>query len=73
MSPKPYTTYVIRNSVSGKLYIGATQDWHHRSRVHLATLRRGAHICNELQQDWTANPEQYEFLVLHYGPESVEK
>lgn len=44
--------YCIANQVSGKRYIGQTEDFSYRKRKHLERLRRGNHYNLHLQNAW---------------------
>lgn len=57
--------YRIRNSESGKCYIGSAVDIHQRWLEHKSMLKRGAHHSPHLQNSWNKHGESaFEFEVL---------
>ena len=57
--------YLIRNRVSGKVYVGKSVDVISRWATHKGTLRRGCHHNPHLQQSWDYyGPEAFEFEIL---------
>ena len=44
--------YVIKNTVTGKTYIGQAVDFEERKRNHLYKLRYKKHYNKALQADW---------------------
>lgn len=44
--------YQIRNTKTGKVYIGSSNNIGRRWREHLSELRAGAHFNDRLQRDW---------------------
>lgn len=45
--------YVIRNTVTGKVYVGSSSDVHRRWQGHRSGLSRGISSCPRLQAAWT--------------------
>lgn len=70
---KQYTTYAIRNTVSGALYIGGSQSVSNRKRQHFTELRAGRHPCMQLQADWNEDPLPWDFIILEQGDHSTEE
>lgn len=44
--------YRWRNTLNGKVYIGSTDSFRHRKKMHLYDLRRGIHHSRHLQHAW---------------------
>lgn len=47
--------YRIKNTVTGRSYIGKSIDIGNRFKSHLNNLKRGKHHCSSLQEAWTAD------------------
>lgn len=60
--------YCIKNTVTGKRYIGSSKDIRYRLRKHRAVLRRGDHHSDHLQRSWNKHgPKAFEFrIIAHY-------
>lgn len=59
--------YKITNSISGKLYVGKSQNVFARWRTHLKDLRNGVHVNRHLQNAWALYGEDvFDFEVLEY-------
>lgn len=57
--------YFIRNTVSGKLYIGSSVNIHTRWQHHRSALRHGKHTNPKLMNSWNQHGESaFEFGVL---------
>ncbi len=64
-SRRPMGVYQIRNTVNGKLMVGASVDLPSILNRHRAALRMGGHLNRELQKDWVEfGPEAFKFEVL---------
>ena len=62
---RPMGVYQVRNTVSGKAYIGTSVDLPSILNRQRAQLRLGAHADRALQADWNAlGGEVFEFEVL---------
>jgi hypothetical protein len=61
----PRTVYAIQCGSNGKMYIGSTTNWKRRRSQHLYLLRRGEHPVEDLQKDFSENPETFTFSVLN--------
>lgn len=60
--------YKITNLVTGKVYIGQTQDYDSRVMAHKSTLVRDAHHNKPLQNDWNKYGESsFEFCKIDYA------
>ena len=58
--------YRIRNLVSGRFYIGSSEDIYRRFDVHRRNLRKGKHTNMALQASWTKHGEDaFRFDILH--------
>ena len=67
--PKPIPfdsgVYLIKNTVSGKFYVGSSGTLSERLRSHLRMLRRNDHDNRHLQHSWNKHGEdKFEFSVL---------
>lgn len=56
--------YAITNRNTGKQYIGSTKSLDKRWLAHRSCLKKGNHLNKALQTDWTAAPDEFEFVVL---------
>lgn len=66
--------YAIRNTTTGRVYVGATRNVGTRWRQHISDLKAGRHCSAELQRDWVAyGAEKFTFQVLQIvdGPVHV--
>ena len=61
--------YLIYNKYKDMYYYGESTCILHRFTHHLRSLKQETHDNRALQEDYTKNPEHFEFLVLDYGPE----
>lgn len=56
--------YMIRNNVTGKIYVGQTEDFKRRTSTHKSMLKAGRGQ-KELQKDWkTFGPSAFDFKFL---------
>lgn len=61
--------YVIRNMVTGKIYVGQSRDVISRVATHRARLNRGAHNNSYLQSSWVRHGmDAFEFEVVDECP-----
>lgn len=64
-----HAVYLIRNTVSGKSYIGSSDDVARRFQAHLSHLRRGIHYALLLQNSWSFHGESaFEFIIVETFP-----
>jgi Family of unknown function (DUF6150) len=64
-SQRPMGVYQVRNTVNGKLLVGASVDLPSILNRHRADLRMGGHRNHELQNDWNEfGAEAFEFEIL---------
>jgi hypothetical protein len=64
-TPRTMGVFVIRNTSSGKAFIGSSTDAPARLNRHRSTLKFGAHPSRELQQDWESlGADAFEFTVV---------
>lgn len=64
-SRRPMGVYQIRNTVNGKLLVGASLDLPSILNRHRSELSMGGHRNRELQKDWAEfGPEAFEFEVI---------
>lgn len=62
--------YCIRNTRSGKRYIGQTNNVKGRWAVHRHLLRKGNHSSVHLQRAWNKEPEAFVFEIVEECGES---
>lgn len=61
--------YAIRNTATGRVYIGSTLNLTARLIGHRCALRRGDHINRRLTEDWLRYGESaFRFIVLERCP-----
>lgn len=60
----PRSIYAIRNTVTGKMYIGSSKDAIGRIYHHLMMLRCGKHSVEDMQLDYDEYGEHYEAFLL---------
>lgn len=59
--------YEIRQTTTGKVYVGSTNNWKRRLGEHRSTLRSGRHCNKHLQSAWMKHGEQeFVFSVLEH-------
>lgn len=65
--------YALRNTVSGRVYIGSSVDVRRRWREHTRSLENGSHPCGRLIYDWQAyGRHSFQFeLVSPCPPEEL--
>jgi len=62
--------YQIKNTKTGKVYIGSSIHLHTRLKAHLYALRSGRHHSAKLQRSWRVHGEAaFEFKVLFHCQE----
>lgn len=64
--------YQLRNTVSGRCYIGQSKDIAHRWNCHLYDLRNGRHRNAELQADFDAGQEIVAEVVCECSPDDLD-
>ncbi|MFK7916096.1 MAG: GIY-YIG nuclease family protein [Pseudomonadales bacterium] len=65
--PREMGLYAIRNTVSGKLFVGTSVDLRARFNRHRMNLKFGTEDHPALQQDWNAlGSEAFVFEVLEH-------
>lgn len=66
MSQRVCGVYRIRNVVSGRFYVGSSEDIYRRFESHRRKLRKGTHTNVGLQLSWIKNGEDaFRFDILH--------
>lgn len=59
--------YIIKNTVTEKLYVGSTNNFSVRWKRHVLDLNRGNHTGLKLQRAWLKYGEAaFQFLVIEY-------
>lgn len=56
--------YAFIHKTSGRRYVGSTNNFKLRWMNHRARLRGNKHWIRELQEDWDADPSQFDFIEL---------
>ena len=65
--PREMGLYAIRNTVSGKLFVGASLDVRARCNRHRMNLKFGTEDHAQLQADWNAQgSDAFQFEVLEH-------
>jgi group I intron endonuclease len=65
--------YAVANTVSGKSYIGSSENISHRFSKHYSYLNRGVHINKHLQAAWRKyGPSAFVFEVLEATPSGID-
>ena len=60
----PRQVYAIQHNVTGRIYIGSSENVTNRYKNHVSALRRGNHVNKELQKDFDSFGENYSLYVL---------
>lgn len=63
---KPYRRiiYSIKNNVTGREYIGRTQNFDNRIAHHMADLKRGVHPVSDMQRDFDDYGDDFTISIL---------
>jgi group I intron endonuclease len=65
--------YVIRNTISGRVYVGSAQSIKARWAVHRHQLAHGRHHSKLLQLSWTKHgPEAFSFEIVETVPNASD-
>lgn len=57
--------YIIKNTETERVYIGASKDFYRRINFHKSQLKRNLHSNKKLQQDWnTYGKEKFIFRFI---------
>jgi len=57
--------YEIRNTATGRVYIGATKNFSSRMYTHIRKLGTNQHPCKAMQEDWNeAGASVFEFRMV---------
>lgn len=60
----PREVYVIRNLITGKVYVGSSYNIKGRLRRHLVALRGGKHSVEDMQKDYNEYGELFLISVV---------
>lgn len=60
--------YKITNNITGKVYVGQSQNVYEREIEHFSALRRGKHPNKQMQHDWNINHRGFRFDVIEFVP-----
>ena len=60
--------YKITNQLTGKVYVGQSQNVYEREIEHFTALRRGHHPNQVMQKDWNKNNRGFRFDVIELCP-----
>lgn len=64
--------YLIRNTMSGKVYVGSSIDILSRWRIHTCLLRSNSHSNAHLQASWNEyGKDAFEFSIIEECPEGA--
>lgn len=59
--------YIIKNTISGKLYVGSTNNFSMRWKRHICDLNKQIHTGTKLQRAWDKyGQDSFEFCVIEY-------
>jgi uncharacterized small protein (DUF1192 family) len=62
--------YRIRNTITGKIYVGSSTNIEHRWRGHVSHLKAGDHTNRDLQHDWLKHGEEaFECVIVEPSDE----
>lgn len=66
--------YKITNIVNNKIYIGSTEDFYTRIKIHLYLLKNNQHTNNHLQSAWNKyGKENFKFEIINICNKEREK
>jgi len=67
-----FSIYMIRNTISDKVYVGeTTMPFEDRIASHKRMLAIGRHAAQSLQSDWnTLGEKTFEFTLLRHYPDN---
>lgn len=65
--------YLIRNRVSNMSYVGSSGDLYARIMQHRSSLNRNLHHCKLLQQAYCVDADAFDFVVVQYYANDVER
>lgn len=60
--------YKITNTITGKVYVGQSQNVYERRREHFVALRHNKHENKLMQHDWNTNNRGFRFDVIEFIP-----
>lgn len=60
------TVYMIRHNITGRMYIGRTENVNKRVYQHFCLLKRGKHSVEDMQSDFDAYGDNFTISVLGY-------
>lgn len=60
----PRKVYLLRHTMTGRMYIGSSADVEARHMNHLYALRAGNHPIEDMQKDFDEYGENFTFTVL---------
>ena len=72
----PMVVYIIKNEVTGKIYVGRSSNLKVRVQQHMNLLRRGMHPVEDMQADFDEYGDHFRVIVIDkietYGDRSKE-
>lgn len=72
--PKAPGIYLIRNSATGKVYVGSARSLYRRIYEHRRLLRNGGHGNSVLQASWASHGEEaFSFEVLELAKDGSDE
>lgn len=60
--------YKITNTITGKVYVGQSQNVYERKCEHFVALRHNKHENKLMQHDWNINNRGFRFDVIELCP-----
>ena len=60
--------YKITNLITGKVYVGQSNNVYARRIEHFTALRRGTHPNKLMQKDWNKNNRGFRWDVIEFCP-----
>ncbi len=66
-SKASFVVYQIINNITGKWFVGSTDDWSRRKRDHINLLNKNKHHCIYLQRSWNKHSSpDFMFIIISY-------
>lgn len=60
----PRSVYTIKNTKTGKIYVGSSCEPDRRFECHMSALRRGRHSVKDMQKDFERYGDCFEFSIV---------
>ena len=59
--------YAIKHNLTGRIYVGATEDIKNRLTQHFQALKSNRHQSKEMQEDFNSSGDDFSVYILFYG------